>query len=416
MLRPVKTVDAPIPIPPGSCDGVTGHAFVDRGAVCNPALMTGTTVAVIGGGIAGVSAAHHLLKVDPGLDVVLLEMEPTLAHHTTGRSAALLLENLGTGSMRILTSASLNHLRHTPDDLVDAPLLSHRPVLHVGTVDQDEAVDRMLVEGIESATTPTVEVTIDEAMRLFPPLRRDRVHRAIVEPDSADIDVGGLHQSFVRGLRRGGGRIATSTRVDAATPDGDGWRLETTDGPVGADVVVNCAGAWGDVVATTAGVAPVGLQPFRRTVFMVDGPGLDTTGWAFAGDIDHQWYLRDDGPQMFCSLAEENPSEPCDPKPEELDVALAIERLNEATTLGIRSVNSAWVGLRTFAPDRSMVIGPDPDRPSFVWCVGQGGTGIQTAAGVGRLTAELALGRRMSEDFADLDLGEVRPGRFRADR
>jgi D-arginine dehydrogenase len=334
--------------------------------------MGATRVAVIGGGIAGVSVAHHLLQLDPDLDVLLLEMEATLAHHTTGRSAALLLEILGTGSMRALTSAGLDYLRNTPDGLIDAPLLSHRPVLHVGTVRQDEAIDRMLVEGIESTTTPTVEIDVDEAMRLFPPLRRDQVHRAIVEPDSADIDVGGLHQSFVRGLRRAGGRIATSTRVDAATQDGHGWRLDTTEGSVGADVVVNCAGAWGDVVAATAGVAPVGLQPFRRTAFMVDGPGLDTTGWAFAGDIDHLWYLRDDGPQMFCSLAEENPSESCDPRPRELDVALAIDRLNEATTLGIRSVNSAWVGLRTFAPDRSMVIGSEPDRPTFVWCVGQG--------------------------------------------
>lgn len=384
--------------------------------MCDPASVAdsgATKVVVIGGGIAGVSVAHHLLQGDPDLNVVLLEMEAMLAHHTTGRSAALLLENLGTPSMRILSSASLDHLRHTPDDLVDAPLLAHRPVLHVGTVEQDASVDQMLAEGIGSATTPTVEVGIDEAMRLFPPLRRERVYRALVEPDSADIDVGALHQSFVRGFRRTGGRIATSTRVDAATPDGKGWRLDTTDGPMGADVVVNCAGAWGDQVAATAGVSPVGLQPFRRTAFMVDGPGLDTAGWAFVGDIDHQWYLRDDGPQMFCSLAEENPSEPCDPKPEELDVALAIDRINEATTLNIRSVNSAWVGLRTFAPDRSMVIGPDPDHPTFVWCVGQGGTGIQTSAGAGRLTADLALGGHPSAVFAGLVLDEVRPGRFR---
>ena len=380
--------------------------------MCDAAPVT-TRVAVIGGGIAGVSAAHHLLEVRPDTHVLLLEMEATLAHHTTGRSAALLLENLGTSSVRALCAASLDFLRETPEDLVDTPLLSRRPVLHVGTEDKDESVDRMLVAGRESATTPTIEVDVDEAMHLFPPLRRERIHRAIVEPDSADIDVGALHQAFVRGFRRAGGQIATSMRVDAATPDGDGWRLETTDGPVGADIVVNCAGAWGDMVATTAGVEPVGLQPMRRTAFMVDGPGLDTTGWAFVGDIDLDWYLRDDGPQMLCSLAEENPSAPCDPKPEEVDVALAIECLNEATPLAIRSVNSAWVGLRTFAPDRSMVIGPDPNQPTFVWCVGQGGTGIQTAPGAGRLTAELALGVGPSPAFGGLVLDEVRPGRFR---
>ena len=380
--------------------------------MCDAAPVT-TRVAVIGGGIAGVSAAHYLLEVRPDAHVLLLEMEANLAHHTTGRSAALLLENLGTSSVRALCAASLDFLRETPEDLVDTPLLSRRPVLHVGTEDKDESVDRRLVAGRESATTPTIEVDVDEAMRLFPPLRRERIHRAIVEPDSADIDVGALHQAFVRGFRRAGGQIATSTRVDAAPPDGDGWRLDTTDGPVGADIVVNCAGAWGDMVATTAGVEPVGLQPMRRTAFMVDGPGLDTTGWAFVGDIDLDWYLRDDGPQMLCSLAEENPSDPCDPKPEEVDVALAIERLNEATTLDIRSVNSAWVGLRTFAPDRSMVIGPDPNQPTFVWCVGQGGTGIQTAPGAGQLTAELAVGVGLSPAFGGLVLDEVRPGRFR---
>ena len=201
--------------------------------------------------------------------------------------------------------------------------------------------------------------------------------------------------------------------MDAARPDGDGWRLETTDGDLGADLVVNAAGAWGDVVALGAGVEPVGLQPRRRTAFMVNGPGLETTGWAFTEGVDEGWYIKDDGPQMFCSLAEENPSEPCDAKPEEMDVALAIDRINEATTLGIRSVNSAWTGLRTFSPDESMVIGPDPEHPTFVWCVGQGGSGIQTSPGAGRLTADLALGGEPSAVFAGLVLDELAPGRFR---
>ena len=382
--------------------------------MCDHSRMS-TRIAVIGGGIAGVSAAHHILELDPGADVVLLEMEATLAQHTTGRSAALLLENLGTASTRAICSASLRFLRETPDGLVDGPLLTHRRVLHVGTTEQDAAIEQMLADGV-SATTDTVEVDLDEAMRLFPPLRRDRLHRALVEPDSADIDVGALHQAFVRGFRRAGGRIATSTRVDAARPDGGGWRLDTTDGDVGVDLVVNAAGAWGDVVAHGAGVEPVGLEPRRRTAFMVDGPGTDTTGWAFTGNIALDWYIKDDGPQMLCSLGEQNPSEPCDARPEEIDVALAIDRINEATTLGIRSVNSAWTGLRTFAPDESMVIGPDPDHPTFVWCVGQGGTGIQTSPGAGRLTAELSLGGDPSAAFAGLVLDEVGPGRFRDQR
>ncbi len=368
---------------------------------------------MIGGGIAGVSAAYHLVEAHPGADVVLLEAEPVLAHHTTGRSAAILVENLSTIPNRILTRASVDFLHDTPEDLVDAPLLSPRTVMTISSEDESDQMDDLLAEG-SLLPSPTVELTVDEAMAYFPPLHRELIHRAALEPDCADVDVGALHQAYVRGFRRGGGQIATSARVDAARRDGDGWCLETTDGNVGADVVVNAAGAWGDVVAGRAGVEPIGLQPCRRTAFMVNGPGCDTTGWAFTAEIGHNWYVKHDGEQLLCSLGDETPCEPCDAKPEELDVALAIERINEATTLGIRSVNSAWAGLRTFTPDRSLAIGPDPETPSFVWCVGQGGCGIQTSRGAGLLLADLALGGEPSVAFGGANVSDLLPGRFRS--
>ena len=375
----------------------------------------GDRIVVVGGGIAGVSAAHFLCETHPDADVQLVETEPVLAHHTTGRSAAIRLENLSTPPNRILTVAGLGFLVDPPDGLVDVPLLTHRPVMHVATAEQGHLVDELLEAG-STGNPPSTEIGLDEAARLFPPLRPGHAARAVLESDCADIDVGALHQAYVRGLRRAGGRIAVSTRVDAARPDGDGWRIDTTDGEMIADVVVNAAGAWGDEVAAAAGVEPIGLQPCRRTAFMVNGPGVDTTGWAFTADVEHRWYVKDDGPQMLCSLGEETPLEPCDVRPEEADVALAIERINAATTLGIRSVNSAWAGLRTFAPDRSLVIGPDPERPSFVWCVGQGGCGIQTSAAAGRLTADLALGGAPSALFAGADVSGLLPGRLRTSR
>jgi D-arginine dehydrogenase len=371
-------------------------------------------VVVIGGGIAGVSVAFALLDLEPSLDVVLVETEGQLAQHTTGRSAAQLIENYGAAAVRPLTAASLDFLHEPPADLVDGALLSPRPLLPVARADQDATIARTLADGQAVSETIT-EISPAEAVGLFPALRQDRIARAVLEPDAADIDVAGLHQAFVRGFRRQGGSIRTSTRVDAAVTDGAGWRIETSDGGMGADVIVNAAGAWGDVVAERAGVEPIGLRALRRTACMVTGPD-GSAGWPLLADADHQWYVKPDGPQLLCSPGDETPSEPCDAKPEELDVALAIERINENTTLGIRSVNSAWAGLRTFAPDRAMVVGPEADRPGFVWCVGQGGTGIQTAPGAGRLVADLIVRRGPDPGrFAStgLDLAGLSPERFR---
>ncbi|MGB5756631.1 MAG: FAD-binding oxidoreductase, partial [Acidimicrobiales bacterium] len=193
------------------------------------------------------------------------------------------------------------------------------------------------------------------------------------------------------------------------------WSLDTTDGDRQADIVVNAAGAWGDVVAARAGVAPIGLTPMRRTAFMVASRWDDSSEWPMVANVDLDWYVKPDGPQFLCSPGDETPSEPLDARPEEIDVALAIERINWATTLDIRSVRSSWAGLRTFVPDRAMVLGPDPEVPSFVWCVGQGGNGIQTAPAAGRLVAQLTLDGVPDREFDrfDLDTAGLAPGRLR---
>ena len=377
-----------------------------------------TRIAVIGGGIAGVSAAYSLVHHPARPQVTLLEAEAQLAQHTTGRSAALLTENYGSAPVRALTTAGLGFLREPPSEYADGPVLSPRSLMTVGGRDQDETMDRLLADG--RAINPEImEIPVSRAVELFPPLRPGAITRALLEPEASDIDVAGLHQTFVRGFRAMGGEIRTSARVDAATrPDGGarGWSLDTTDGPMEADLVVNAAGAWGDVVAERAGVDPIGLRPLRRTAFMVASPYDDSADWVMVADADHAWYLKPDGPQFLCSPADETPSEPVDARPEQVDVAIAIERINAATTLDIRSVRSSWAGLRTFTPDRSMVIGPDPDQPDFVWCVGQGGTGIQSSPGVGALVADLILDGAPGSSFDDigLDLDQLRPGRFRS--
>ncbi len=365
-------------------------------------------VLIIGGGIAGMSAAYFLSKDNA---VVVVEAERTLTYHTTGRSAALFFETYGHGAVRPLTAASRPFLDTPPEGLVDSPILTPRGALNVARPDQEHLLAEVI--RAEAGGTAAVEVLgRAEAVGLVPALRPDRVVGGVFEPGAADIDVAGLHQAFVRGTRRNGGEIRTEAPVTALERRNGGWTAEAGGLRLAADVVVNAAGAWGDRVAHLAGIPPVGLAPKRRTAFMVAAPD-GSRDWPLVFNVAQEWYFKPDGSQLLCSPADETASEPCDARPEEIDVALGIERINEDTHLGIRSIRSAWAGLRTFAPDGGMVIGFEPQAPGFFWLVGQGGTGIQTAPGAGMLTAALVGGGADSPDMPGLQLAGLSPARFR---
>ncbi|HSO49824.1 MAG TPA: FAD-binding oxidoreductase [Acidimicrobiia bacterium] len=369
-----------------------------------------TDFVVIGGGIAGVAAAAHLA---PHGEVTLLEMEQSLAFHTTGRSAAMFVVNYGGASSRPLALASQAFLESPPDGLVDAPLLSERGALWVADDSQVERMETIAQEGRDSGAGSLL-IDAGEMVALVPVLRPDRIAAGIYEAEARDIDVAALHQGFVRLARRYGAQIQLASPVTGLHRLADGWRVSTTNGAIDCPVVVNAAGAWGDKVAAMAGIEPIGLQPMRRTAFMVPGSDSYAT-WPLVVDVDHNFYFRPDGSQLLCSLAEETPSEPTDPRPAMEDVALAIERINQATTLGIHTVSSQWTGLRTFAPDRELVVGEEPTAPGFFWLVGQGGTGIMTSPGYGALVASLVLGSALPGELAraGVDPAALTPDRFR---
>lgn len=371
-------------------------------------------VIVVGGGIGGASAAYSLAKRGQFNRITLIETERELAYHTTGRSAALFTLNYGEGPVRPLSKASHPFMVDPPDGLADHPILEKRGIMNVAAPECHDVLERNLKEG--QKIDPTIEeIDLSTAAELAPHIRFESDYRAMFEANAADIDVAGLHQAFVRGFRSAGGEIATATRLDSAVPDGEGWRIETTAGPLHADVLVNASGAWADVVAKRAGITPIGFTPMRRTAFMVNSRWENSTDFVMVAEARHDWYLRPDGAQFMCSPADEIPSEPCDAKPEEIDIARTIEMLNQATTLDIRSINSSWAGLRTFSPDRSMVIGPEPGQENFIWCAGQGGTGIQTSPGAGELVADLVTTGRPSDDMIALgvEVDALLPNRYR---
>ncbi|MGB3441661.1 MAG: FAD-dependent oxidoreductase [Actinophytocola sp.] len=322
-------------------------------------------VLVIGGGIAGVSIACELAA---DAHVVLVEAEPELARHTTGRSAAIYAPSYGGPVVREFTRAS--------EPLFGDGVLTARPALWIAV--DDEGVDHLR----ELHADPiTAQQAVEMCRVLRPPLA------AAVDRTARDIDVMALHARYVRDLKGRGGEIRTSTRINGLRRDGGGW----VAGDVRADVVVNAAGAWVDRVAAMAGVPPIGLEPKRRTIAMVRAE-VDPA-WPLVADAADRFYFRPESGGLLVSPADETPSEPCDARPDDLDVALAIERINAATTLGLRSVHTAWAGLRSFVADREPVVGAWPDHPGFVFFAGQGGYGIQMAPALARMGADIVLGR-----------------------
>lgn len=366
-------------------------------------------VVVIGAGIAGASAAAGLAD---GLKVVVLERESFPGMHSTGRSAALFSEIYGSAPVRALSRASRGFLRAPPKGFAGAEVVRPRGALHIASPGQRAALDAFAA--LPDVAPAVRRVGAEEARALCPILREDYVAAGALELGSADIDVDALHQGWLRDLRARGGEVVVDAEVVRLSPEGTGWRVETPGRTIHAGVVVNAAGAWADRIATLAGARTIGLEPRRRTALIVDAPqGADTSAWPMVIDIDEQFYFRPDSGGLLLSPGDETPIEPCDVQPEELDIAIAIDRVQGATTLDVRRVRRSWAGLRSFVADRTPVAGFAPDAPGFFWLAGQGGYGIQTAPAMGRLAAALVRGESLPADLAEFGVNtdDLRPGR-----
>jgi D-arginine dehydrogenase len=364
--------------------------------------------AIIGAGIAGASLASAL-AVDRS--VLLLEAEDFPGYHSTGRSAALFSETYGNAVIRRLTAASRAFFEAPPAGFAETRLLGPRGCLFIARADQQASLEAHLRE------TPQLRpVAATEALRRVPALRPDYVASAAYIDTEMDIDVHALHQGFLRGAKAEGAKLVTGARVEAVERRSGAWQLATSAGRFEAGVLVIAAGAWSDALGALAGAAPIGLTPRRRTALLIDPPaGSDSAAWPMVFDTDEEFYFKPDAGRLLASPADQTPSPPCDAQPDELDIALCIDRIQRAAELPVRRVVRAWAGLRSFVADRSPVVGYDPGIADLFWLAGQGGYGIQTAPAMAALAASLCHGTGVPPNLAARGVteAELSPARCR---
>jgi len=356
---------------------------------------------VIGAGMAGASAAYFLA---PHARVAVLEREAHPGVHATGRSAALFSETYGSPQVRALTRATRPFLQRPPAGFAAHPILAPRGTVIIGDAGKVDAVEAM--HAAMAPHTPGLTLlSPDELLAMVPVLRPEAARIGLYEPGAADIDVNELHQGFLRGLRARGGQLRTGVDITAIERGPGHWYVEAGDTVYRAPRVLNAAGAWVDQVAALAGVLPLGIEPRRRSAFLFEAPeGLATARWPFVIDADESFYFKPDAGLLLGSSANADPVLPHDVQPEELDVAMGIYRIEEATTLSIRRPVRTWAGLRSFVADGDLVGGFAPDAPGFFWVAAQGGYGIQTSAAMGEACANVALGRDLPGHLQDAGL------------
>ena len=364
---------------------------------------------VIGCGIAGAAIASHLSL---HASVRVLEMEDQPGYHSTGRSAALFSENYGNSTIRALSRASRDFLRSPPPGFCAVPLLRPRLALMYGRSHQRAAFDELLKSG--SAAGDLEYVSPQAALELSCVLRPEGLLGGLVDRNCADIEVHELHRGYIRALKQRGGAVALGSQAVHLRRDADKWIVDCGGESYRAGVIVNAAGAWAGEVARMAGAQKIELEPRRRTAVLTDAPpGVTPDKWPFIVDVEEQFYMKPDAGLLLFSPADETPAAPCDAQPEDLDVAIAVDRLQRETTLEVRHIRRKWAGLRSFVADRSPVIGYDRLQPGFFWVAALGGYGIQTAPALSALAAALVL-HRAEEQLVSIGLSveDISPARL----
>ena len=369
---------------------------------------------VVGGGIGGASIAYRLAGEG---SVALLEQESQPGYHTTGRSVAVHTDSYGPEQIRLLAKASYDFIVNPSEEFSDVPLVHPLGIVFVATEEQKSDLLAFL-EMVQQLSPDIHEISIDQVMSMVPIMKRDTLAAAFFDEKTVGMDVHAIHQGYLRGIRRQGGEVICNAQVQGLERTSGIWQVDTTAEQFGAPVIVNSAGAWADVLAEMAGARKVDIVPKRRTCIAFPAPeGMDVNAWPGIMDAHENYYFKPDAGALIGSLGDETPDTPCDVQPDEMDVAMTVDRIEKATTLEINKLTHKWAGLRCFVEDRCPVIGYDPDAEGFFWSAAQGGYGIATSPAWSLCAASLAVGNDIPDELKEFGIKpeEFAPQRLWAD-
>ena len=356
-----------------------------------------TDVVIVGGGIAGMSACAQLA---PYCKVVLLEGEPELCYHSSGRSAATFIEDYGNRVTKELNKASLTFLKSESQGF-----LKKRGLLLLGKKGEESQFQT------DSEDLGLKYISVNEAFDFIPVLNRESITRQAYRPDVYDIDTHKLYEHYRKSALENGAQIRKKTKLKSAYQKNKKWEIKCSDGDISTSALVNAAGAWADQVAEFCGVSKLNIKPFKRSIARMQTPaGINVQNWPMIDGVGETWYAKPDTGSLIISPADKKLVEPHDAWADDETLAAGVESFQDIINAPIERMLSNWAGLRSFAPDENLVIGPDKNNPSFFWFAGQGGYGFQTAAAASQLLCDLFLERKVSVE--DEILQALLPGRF----